>query len=47
MFGNESRVSEMLSQKQNQIKAEVKVLHTEMKALADEMSNFPGILPSN
>lgn len=45
MLGNESRVSEMLSQKQNQIKAEVNVLPREMKALTDEMSNSPGILP--
>lgn len=46
MLGDESRVSEMLSQKQKQIKAEVNVLHTEMKALVDEMSNSPGIRSS-
>ena len=41
-----NQVSEMLSQKQNQTKAKVEVPHTEMKALADEMSSFPGSLPS-
>lgn len=43
---NKSRVSEMLPQKQKQIKAEIKVLHTEMKALVDDMSNSTGILPT-
>ena len=36
----------MLSQKQNQIKAEVKAFQVELKALVDGMSNPSGILPS-
>ena len=46
VLGNESRVPEMLSQKQNQIKAKVKVFQVELKALVDGMSNSSGILPS-
>ena len=46
VLGNESRVPEMLSQKQNQIKAEVKAFQVELKALVDGMSNPSGILPS-
>lgn len=39
-------MNQEMSQKQNQMKAEVKEFHAEMKASVDEMSNSPGILPS-